>query len=160
MSIDDLAYNVERLQELRRRDKYIDAVYRSAGIVGIGTSFYMGWWIYHFFTDANISLRNSLGEAIPVDFPPVNPWLKSPEARTAYMECLRKEYGGVVDADAVKPGPSDVYVPYVPPPEVPNTVPGGGSGGGGGGTRTRATSTGQPDFRRYDKDGKLILGNI
>jgi hypothetical protein len=93
MSIDEVAYAVKRMEEMRRRDKYIDAVYRTAGIVGIGTSFYMGWWLYKFFSDANISVRNALGEFTDIDFPSVNPWLKTPEARKAYIECLAKEYG-------------------------------------------------------------------
>lgn len=97
MSVVDLTGQaLQGMEEARKRSELFNAFYLSASIAGIGSSIFLGWFLYKFFTDAQISLRNSMGEVVQLDFPAVNPWLASPDAREKYILCLEKEYKQVI----------------------------------------------------------------
>ncbi len=94
---------LDALREAQRRSEMVDAVFKTGTILGLGGLLYMGWWMYRFSNNVSISTRNALGEVVAVEFPPVDPWLASEEARAAYAECLKKEYG-VEDASPAQGG--------------------------------------------------------
>jgi hypothetical protein len=88
----EIWYNVDRLEELRRRDKIVDAVYKTGGILALGGLMYMGWWMYDFSTDIQKDLSQRFadieGQIAQVDWGTVNPWLRTKEALDAYTEAL------------------------------------------------------------------------
>ena len=66
---------MELAEEAARRNRLLDALFRTGTLIGIGATFYLGWWLYDFFTNANLSMRNAMGSVAELDFPPVHPYL-------------------------------------------------------------------------------------
>ena len=60
-----------------RRNRIVDAAFRTGGIIALGGTVYFGWWLYRYFTDVNISMKQSLGSVVEQEWPPLNPYLAS-----------------------------------------------------------------------------------
>jgi hypothetical protein len=89
MSLDTVVLNMERFEELRRRDKMIDAIYKTGTIVALGTTFYMGCFLYRFFTDVQVNMKNQLASVVAQDWPQVDPNLRMVQASAAYAAILK-----------------------------------------------------------------------
>ena len=82
--------------EAAKRSAVINAAMRSGGIVLLGSTIYSSWFIYRFFTNINVQMKEALGEVVAVDWAPVSPWLASIEAPTA----MWKLWGGEAEQKA------------------------------------------------------------
>ena len=94
VSLLELNSRIDQLDAIRRRSEMVDAIYQTGTVLGLGLLMYLGWWTYRFSGDMQVSVRNSLGDLAPVDFPSVNPWLSTRDARDAYAESLGAEEPG------------------------------------------------------------------
>lgn len=72
------ALETERQTRLRKRTE--EALYSGAIVLGFGTLFYGGFWLYEFITNMNTQLSAALGEVIATEFPPIHPFVASKEA--------------------------------------------------------------------------------
>jgi hypothetical protein len=79
---------MRRFEEIRRRDRMIDAIYKTGTVVALGSTFYLGCFLYRYFTDVQISVKQALGSVVAEDWPPVDPSLGSDEASAAYAVVL------------------------------------------------------------------------
>jgi len=94
---------LDAMRAAQQRSEMVDAVFKTGTILGLGGLLYMGWWMYRFSNNISISTRNAVGEVVAVEFPPVDPWLRTEEARAAYAESLKLEYG-ILDVEAARGG--------------------------------------------------------
>lgn len=72
------ALETEQQTRLRRRAE--NALFNGAVVLGFGTLFYGGFWLYEFITNLNTQMSASLGEVIATEFPPLHPFLATKEA--------------------------------------------------------------------------------
>ena len=66
---------IDAAEYAARRNRIVDACFKTGGIVALGGTIYFGWWLYRYFTDVNINLKQSLGSVAELDWPPVHPYL-------------------------------------------------------------------------------------
>ena len=67
------------VQEAQRSSRLFRAATQSLGVLSVGVALYSGWFAYKFANDANISLRNSMGSVLEMDFPGLSPYMATEE---------------------------------------------------------------------------------